>query len=83
LIRDIIFGNCGDREFATKLSVTRECGRSRLCRKEEETFQHVFEMCEISGEKHESWKQQINGVQALARMWSITWKRKREEEKLV
>jgi len=53
----------------------------RLCGKEEETLQHVFEMCEITGEKHRSWKQQIIGIRALARMWSITWKRKREEEK--
>jgi len=72
----------GTETKANRYWEIEEKRKCRLCGKEEETLQHVFETCEMTGERHESWKQQINGARALARMWSITWRRKREEEKL-
>jgi len=72
----------GTETKANRYWEIEEKRKCRLCGKEEETLQHVFETCEMTGERHESWKRQINGARALARMWSITWRRKREEEKL-
>jgi len=73
----------GTETRANKYWETEENRICRLCGKGEETLQHVFEICDFTGEKHEGWKQQINGARALARMWNITWKRRRMEEKLV
>lgn len=72
----------GSETRANKYWQAEENRICRLCEKEEETLQHVFEKCTITGEEHNSWKQQLNGKRALAKLWSIIWKRKRKEEKL-
>jgi len=58
----------GTETRANKYWETEENRICRLCRKGEEILQHVFEICDFTGEKHEGWKQQINGARALARM---------------
>lgn len=52
----------------------------RLCEKERETLQHILEDCEHTKASGKSWKQQIKGHGALARMWDILWRRKRKEK---
>lgn len=60
--------------------LTYEEKACRICGEEEESMEHVWGKCEETRMTAKSWVDQMNAPNALAKMWSIMWKRKRRIE---